>query len=106
VVSGDGPQTLAVRAIGPSLTNYGVAGALANPQFQLVRSSDQTVITSNDDWGGASNAATLQASGFAPSNTYESAIYITLDPGAYTAIVSGVNNGTGVGLVEVYKVGP
>jgi len=106
VVSGDGPQTLVVRAIGPSLTNYGVAGALANPQLQLVRSSDQTVVASNDDWGSASNAATLQASGFAPSDIYESAIYITLDPGAYTAIVSGVNNGTGVGLVEVYKVGP
>jgi hypothetical protein len=106
VVSGDGPQTLVVRAIGPSLTNYGVAGALANPQLQLVRSSDQTVMAFNDDWGSASNAATLQASGFAPSNIYESAIYITLDPGAYTAIVSGVNNGTGVGLVEVYKVGP
>ena len=105
-LGGDGPQTVVVRAIGPSLANYGVAGPLANPQLQLVRQSDQTIIASNDDWGSASNAAALQASGFAPSNPLESALYITLDPGLYTAIVSGVNNGTGVGLVEVYKVGP
>jgi hypothetical protein len=69
-----------------------------------VRSSDQATMASNDDWIRSSNASTIQASGFAPSNDLESAIYITLDPGAYTAIVSGVNNGTGVGLVEVYKV--
>jgi len=105
-LGGDGPQTVVVRAIGPSLANYGVAGPLANPQLQLVRQSDQTIIASNDDWGSASNAAALQASGFAPSNPLESALYITLDPGLYTAIVSGVDNGTGVGLVEVYKVGP
>ena len=105
-LGGDGPQTVVVRAIGPSLANYGVAGPLANPQLQLVRQSDQTIIASNDDWGSASNAAALQASGFAPSNPLESALYITLDPGLYTAIVSGVNDGTGVGLVEVYKVGP
>ena len=106
VVSGSSPQTVVVRAIGPSLANFGVAGALANPQLQLVRSSDQTVIASNDDWGSAANAAQVQSSGFAPSNALESAIYVTLDPGAYTAIVSGVGGGVGVGLVEVYKVGP
>jgi hypothetical protein len=83
-----------------------VAGALANPTLTLVRSGDQVIIATNDDWGNAANAAQLQASGFAPSNPLESAIYVTLAPGAYTAIVSGVNNGTGVGLVEVYKVGP
>ena len=106
VVSGSAPKTLVVRAIGPSLANYGVAGSLQNPQLQLVRSSDQVVIATNDDWGSDPNAATLQSSGFAPSNPLESAIYISLQPGAYTAIVSGVSNGTGVGLVEVYTVGP
>jgi len=95
-----------VRAIGPSLANYGVAGALANPQIQLVRSSDQTIIATNDDWGSHPNAAQVQTNGFAPANPLEAAIYITLDPGAYTAIVSGVGGGTGVGLVEVYKAGP
>ena len=106
VILGSAPETVVLRAIGPSLANYGVAGALANPQIQLVRSSDQAIIATNDDWGNAPNASVIRASGFAPSNPLESAIYITLDPGAYTAIVSGVNNGTGVGLVEVYKVGP
>jgi subtilisin family serine protease len=104
VVDGSRPLTVVVRATGPSLANQGVAGPLMNPQLQLVRSSDQATMASNDDWIRSSNASTIQASGFAPSNDLESAIYITLDPGAYTAIVSGVNNGTGVGLVEVYKV--
>jgi len=105
VITGDGPQTVVIRAIGPSLANYGVAGSLANPQLQLVRQSDQSIMATNDDWGSDPNAAQVQSSGFAPSNPLESAIYITLDPGAYTAIVSGVNNTSGVGLVEVYKVG-
>jgi hypothetical protein len=106
VIQGSGPQTVVVRAIGPSLANYGVQGALVNPQLTLVRSTDQAIVAANDDWGSAGNAAQIQSSGFAPSNPLESAIYITLDPGAYTAIVNGVANGTGVGLVEVYKVGP
>ena len=76
-----------VRARGPSLTALGVPGALANPVLNLY--SGQTVIGTNDDWQDASNAATIQSSGFAPSDARESAIYITLNPGAYTAIVSG-----------------
>jgi len=106
VIQGNGPQTVVVRAIGPSLANFGVSGALANPQIQLVRSSDNSVIASNDDWGSDANASLVQSSGFAPSNPLESAIYITLQPGAYSAIVSGVGGGTGTGLIEVYKVGP
>jgi photosystem II stability/assembly factor-like uncharacterized protein len=104
VVLGDGPQTVVIRAIGPSLANFGVNGALANPTMQLIRISDNATIATNDDWGSASNAALIQSSGFAPSNALESAILISLQPGAYTAIVSGVQNGTGVGLVEVYTV--
>ena len=104
VILGSGSQTVVIRAVGPSLANYGVAGALANPQVQLVRSSDQVVIASNDDWASAPNAFDIQASGFAPANPLESAMLVTLQPGAYTAIVSGVGGGTGVGLVEVYKV--
>jgi hypothetical protein len=104
VVSGTAPQTVVVRAIGPSLANYGITNPLANPQIQLVRQSDQVVIASNDDWGSDVNAPLVQSAGFAPSNALESAIYITLNPGAYTAIVSGVANETGVGIVEVYAV--
>ncbi len=106
VIQGSGPETVVIRAIGPSLANYGISGPLANPTMSLVRMSDQATIATNDDWGSASNAAQISSSGFAPSNALESAILITLQPGAYTAVVSGVGGGIGVGLVEVYKVGP
>ncbi len=102
VVTGSSPQTVIIRGTGPSLANFGVTGALANPMLQLVRQSDGATIATNDDWGSASNAAAIGASGFAPGNPLESAILITLDPGAYTAIVSGVGGGTGTGLIEVY----
>jgi len=106
VVQGSGSQTVVIRAIGPSLAQFGITGALQNPTMQLVRISDNTTIASNDDWQSASNAAQIQSSGFAPSHPNEAAIIITLQPGAYTAIVSGVNGGSGTGLIEVYKVGP
>jgi C1A family cysteine protease len=100
IISGTAPQTVLIRARGPDLTNYGVPGALANPTLSLY--SGQTVIASNDDWGTSSNAAAIQSSGLAPANALESAILTTLQPGAYTVIVSGVGGGTGVGIVEVF----
>ena len=103
VIPGPDTQTLVVRAIGPSLANYGVDGALQNPMLTLVRMSDNTVVASNDNWGDSANAAQIQTKGFAPSDSLESAILITLPPGAYTAIVTG-NGGAGVALVEVYGV--
>jgi hypothetical protein len=102
VIQGSTPQTVVVRARGPSLAPFGIANALMNPTLQLVRSSDQSAVAANDDWGSASNAAAIAASGFAPSDARESAILVTLDPGAYTAIVSGVGGTTGVGIVEVF----
>ncbi len=101
VVQGSGPQTVVVRARGPSLVPFGITNALPNPTLQLVRSSDSMVLATNDDWQTAGNAAAITSSGFAPSNSLESAILITLNPGAYTAIVQGVS-GTGVGIVEVF----
>jgi len=102
VIQGDAPQTVVIRARGPSLVPFGIANALANPSLQLVRSSDQVTMAVNDDWGSAANAAAIGASGFAPGNPLESAILVTLDPGAYTAIVTGAAGGTGVGIVEVF----
>jgi hypothetical protein len=99
IVTGDSPKQLVVRARGPSL---GVPGALADPTLTLVPTSGPTV--TNDDWATAANSLELQASGFAPVNNKESAILITLAPGAYTAIVSGVGGTTGVAIVEVYEV--
>jgi len=105
IIQGSGPQTVVIRATGPSLADYGVEGVLSDPTLQLVRMSDGQTIAFNNDWRTATNSGELQATGFAPSNPLESALLITLDPGAYTAIVSGQNGATGVGLVEVYKVG-
>jgi alpha-tubulin suppressor-like RCC1 family protein len=102
VIEGSFPQTVIVRARGPSLGPAGVAGFLPNPMLQLVRSSDQGLIATNDDWGKAANAPDISASGYAPASPLESAILITLQPGAYTAIVSGSGGTTGVGIIEVY----
>jgi hypothetical protein len=104
VIQGSGPQTVAIVATGPSLANFGITSPLANPTLSVVRSSDQAVVASNDDWQGDANASLLQAAGFAPSNALESGIFITLQPGAYTAIVSGVGGGTGIAVIGVYKV--
>jgi hypothetical protein len=68
-----------------------------------VRSSDGAIIASNDNWQTAANAAALLASGFAPADPLEAAILITLDPGAYTAIVRGAGDTQGVAIVEVFR---
>jgi hypothetical protein len=104
IVNGTGSQKVVVNVAGPSLNQFGLAG-LANPTLTLVRSSDQTVIATNDDWQTQTNpgdVALIQASGFQPNNAAEPAIIATLPPGAYTAIVQGVGGGTGVGLVGVF----
>ena len=104
VIQGSAPRTVAIVATGPSLAAHGVPDSLSNPVLTLVRSSDQAVIASNDDWQSASNAAQVQASGFAPPDSREAAILVTLPPGAYTAIVSGQGAATGVAVVGVYSV--
>jgi hypothetical protein len=100
IIQGSVPKTVVVRARGPST---GVPGFLADPTMVIVPSAGGANL-SNDDWQTAANAAQLQASGFAPGNPKESAVLATLNPGAYTAIVSGVGNTTGVAIVEVYEI--
>ena len=100
IIQGDSPQTVIVRARGPSLTALGVPGALQNPLLQLF--SGQTQIAVNDDWQTDTNAVQIQTRGFAPSDARESAILVTLSPGAYTAIVTGAGSTTGVGIIEVF----
>jgi hypothetical protein len=104
IIQGSGPQTVAIVATGPSLAAFGITSPLANPTITLVRSSDQAVLATNDDWQSDVNASQLQAAGFAPSNALESALYRTLAPGAYTVVVEGVGGGTGVAVIGVYKV--
>ena len=104
IISGNGSKAVVVRARGPSLLAAGIANPLANPILQVVRAADQAVIGTNDDWQAAPNAVEILASGLAPTDPLESAVLLTLAPGAYTAIVSGVGGLTGVGLIEVYEV--
>ena len=102
IIGGPGTKTVVMRARGPSLAEFGVPGTLQNPVMQLY--SGQVAIATNDDWEQAPNKATIQASGFAPKYPRESAIYTTLSPGPYTAIVSGFGGTTGVGIFEVFEV--
>src|SRR5438309_1301484 len=92
-----------LRAIGPSLLAAGVTGAMANPTLELHDSSG-AIIATNDDWQSSAQVSEISASGLAPQNPLESAIIVILQPGNYTAIVRGVNNTTGIALVEAYEL--
>ena len=100
-----GMDRIAVRGIGPSLTAAGVPDALADPTLEL-RDSNGALLMANNDWqDNPAQAAELAAAGLAPTNDLESGIAMTLPPGLYTALLAGLNNGVGVGLVEVYDRG-
>lgn len=99
-----GAAKVIVRAIGPSLQSAGISNPLANPTLEL-RDGNGALIRFNDDWqDDPSQAAAITASGLAPTDPLESAISTSLAPGNYTAIVAGNNPGTGIGLVEIYKL--
>lgn len=99
-----GTASVIVRAIGPSLEQVGVAGVLADPTLEL-RDSEGTVLFSNNDWqDDPSQATILSTAGLTPNNPRESAIAAALPPGAYTAIVRGQNETSGVALVEFYAL--
>jgi hypothetical protein len=107
VIGGTQPRRVLVRAVGPTLaSSFGVSGVLADPVLTLYRGS--TVIATNDDWelarSGAAIAATGQRLGAFPLNaaSLDAALLITLDPGAYTAVVTGVDGTTGLALIEIY----
>ena len=106
--SGNGstaPGNVIIRGIGPSLTASGVTTVLADPTLEL-RDNNGTLLISNNDWqDNPAQAALITAAGLAPSNNLESAIAATLPPGLYTALLAGLNNTTGNGLVEVYDRG-
>lgn len=109
VISGSAPKQVLVRAAGPGLAVFNVTGALADPTLTVVNSSGFSVVT-NDDWSDSANKSALaeaaaKVGAFAfvdPSK--DSAVLLTLQPGSYTALVSGAANTTGVALVEVYEM--
>ena len=111
IVQGSGPKRVIIRAIGPELTQFGIPDALANPTLELHNGSG-ALISSNDNWqttiiGGiitSNQVSDIQNSGHAPTAASESAIIADLPSGNYTAIVRGVSNTAGVGLVEVYDL--
>ena len=95
-------DTVVIRGIGPSLAGAGIPNPLSNPMLE-VRNASGSVVAVNNDWQDFPPAAQqLLDLGLAPSNSLESGIVKTLQPGAYTALLSGVSGGNGVGLVEVY----
>jgi hypothetical protein len=124
IIEGSAPATVLIRARGPSMSGapFFVPGTLANPFLQLF--SGQDVIAQNDNWQDAPSCVgvacggptQITATGLDPCQpnpgqttsptgcSQESAILVTLPPGAYTAIVTGVGGGTGVGLVEVFEL--
>jgi len=100
IVTGTMPKRVLVRAAGPSLP---LNDRLADPVLELRDSSGQTIAT-NDNWMDASNAQEITDTNIAPASQLESAILMSLAPGSYTAAVRGVDNGTGLAIVEVYDL--
>jgi hypothetical protein len=99
-----GDDRIAIRGIGPSLASSGVTNPLPDPKVEL-RNSSGTLVAANNDWQeDLSQAAELTARGLAPNDNREAALIRTLAPGQYTALLSGVNNSIGIGLVEVYDL--
>ena len=102
IVGGYQVQRVVVRGIGPSLTTFGVTGALADPRVELHDAQGTTTAT-NDNWQDTQKQELINAR-LAPTNDREAALLTNLQPGNYTAIVSGVSGGIGVGLVEIYNI--
>jgi len=113
IVQGPAGSTkkIMVRAIGPSLAAFGIGDALANPTLEIY-DGNSVKVASNDDWkttqvGGiitTDQATEIAASGLAPGNDLESAIIANLLPGSYTAVVRGLGNTAGTGVVDAYDL--
>ncbi|MCF3649877.1 cytochrome-c peroxidase [Synoicihabitans lomoniglobus] len=108
VVTGEGPKTFLIRAIGPSLSEFGITDALADPQLTIY--ADTTLITTNDDWALSGTAATTEATSAAvgafdlPVNSKDAAVTVTLQPGPYTVHVGSTDTTGGTLLVEIYAI--
>lgn len=103
----DTPRTLVFRTQGPGLVKHGIAGAVDDTRLKIVAQSDGHTVAENDDWTTDLRNARLQSdlSYLAPSDDAEAALIVTLQPGAYTALVSAKQS-PGVGIVEVFDVPP
>jgi hypothetical protein len=105
IVTGTGNKEVALRLLGPSLSDEGLSGTVPNPTLTLYDASGAVVAT-NDDWQTDAGADELTADGLAPTNAMESATIQSLAPGAYTAVASSVDGTAGLGLIEAYDLAP
>lgn len=110
VIQGNVPKQVLIRAVGPTLAGFGVPGVLADPQLALFKQGNATPVQQNDNWMQGATAAQIglaaaQVGAFSlPANSRDAALIVNLDPGAYTAQVSGVGGSTGTALIEIYEV--
>jgi hypothetical protein len=104
IITGSSAKQVLLRAIGPSLTHFGVPGMLLDPVMELHGPAGFVTVT-NDNWRDTQEVG-IQATSIPPTDDLESAILATLNPGSYTAIVKGKNNTSGVGLIEIYDLNP
>ncbi|MCX6954644.1 MAG: immunoglobulin domain-containing protein [Verrucomicrobia bacterium] len=106
VLAGQARTTLLIRAVGPSLAAFGLSGALAAPRLELIRAGSGEVLVRNDQWaGGAELRAAFAAAGAFPlaaADSKDAALLVTLEPGAYSAQLTGVDGALGDALVELY----
>ena len=99
------PTNMAVRALGPSLTSFGLSDVLADPTLEL-HNANGTIMVSNDDWmSDPVSAAALTANGLALPDPKEAGIFTSLaPPGQFTAILAGKDGGIGIGVIEIYSI--
>ena len=106
VVSGNAPKRVLIRAVGPTLANFGVEGALADPKLEIFK--DGALVGANDNWEGDATLstafATLGAFGLDDAASGDAALIVTLAPGAYTVVASDAGAATGTALVEIYDL--
>lgn len=109
VIDGDGAKTMLIRVVGPTLGGFGVPGTMVDPRLEVIPGGQSFAIASNDNWGGTTALKTAyQTTGafaFPDESSLDAAVLVRLPPGAYTVRPTGVNDGTGVILVEAYEVG-
>ena len=105
IVSGTEPKTVVLRALGPSLSGFGLSNVLRDPVLRVYNSS-HTLIATNDNWQADPNHFVVESNGLVPANVLESATAQTLAPGTYTVIVTGKDPTPGIGLVELYDLSP
>lgn len=103
ILNGNGPTSLLIRALGPSLADSGLSGVLSDPYITLYNPNGDVILT-DDNWRDTQEQE-IMATGLAPSDDLESAMVVKLTPGAYTVVFSGVGGATGLGFLQLYNLG-